>query len=103
MSGGWADRRRGLSVLLAGFAESYVLGWRPELTREQAIAELRRRTTNPDILAQTAALYVGSALHRDRETLALLVEAGADPAAAQRYAEQGRAVQSIPRGEGWLR
>src|SRR4051812_4590769 len=93
MSGSWANRRRGWIAFLASLAESYVLGWRPELTREQAIAELNSRTTDQDILAQAAALYVGSPLHRDRETLALLVEAGADAAAAQRYAEQRPAVR----------
>jgi hypothetical protein len=83
-----ADPRRLLVARLTGIAAGYAGGLRAEFTRDDALAELRAVTTDPDVLAEAAAMYVGDDYWYGGEAVALLIDAGADPAAIPRHAEQ---------------
>lgn len=64
-----------------------------DLTSEQAIAEIRAITVDPDVLAEAAAILVAPWVPGAEPDLAaaeLLVEAGADRHVVQRHADRRR-------------
>lgn len=75
-----------------GTAEAYAGRFRP-LTRDEALAELHGLTADPDLLAEAAARYVDPNISRPWSPVAvqLLVDAGADPVALERYVADRRA------------
>jgi hypothetical protein len=86
-----ADRRRIAVARLSGIAASHAAGLRGgTFTRAAALAELATVSTDPDVLADAAAMYVDSHHWYGDQAVELLIEAGADPEALVRYVEQHR-------------
>lgn len=78
---------------LTGVAAGWAQGTRRDLTRDQALAELRRISHDPDVLAEAAALYVVPWTRPapwDDQITGLLVDAGADPGRVEHHAAARR-------------
>lgn len=90
------DRRRIAIARLTGIAAGWAQGTRRDLTREQALDQLRRISTDPDELAEATAQYVvrwTTPMPWDDQAAALLVEAGADPGRVEHWTAARRAVR----------
>jgi hypothetical protein len=96
---GMATPRDLVIAQLTGVAAAWAGRYRPGFTRDEALAEVRDTSRDPDELAEAAAMYAaplaGPALDWHADAVQLLVDAGADLAAVDRHAEARRAR---PRG-----
>lgn len=91
------ERARRITVArLHGIAIDYAGGYREGLTRVRTLAELAAVSTDPDLLAEAAAVHAMADTWYAIAAVELLVEAGADQVLIERHiADHG------PDG-GWL-
>ena len=97
-----AASERGVVVAgITGVTDGWMTGTRRDLDRAGAIAEIRRQSSDPDVLAEALSFFriplSGAARPGAERAEQLLLDAGADPAAVERHA----AARLRARGHGF--
>lgn len=80
-------------AMLSGVAAGWAGRFQPDLSREEALDQIRAISGDVEALADAAAMYATADLSVEPwapDALQLLLDAGADPEAVERYAEARR-------------